>query len=212
MATDLLHSCSFSGVVKIVEDQRLVEQHTPSQRGVWSKSDLQALLADRHPASFARRINSLIKQGTLRRFVRGHYVSREFDLATLSQRLGPDSYVSFATVLAEQLVIGPRPLRQILACRTGATRTYRALGFEIVHLHIAGHLDFGHSNRNGVQVADAEKATLDSLYFHQRGRSYPFDIYTDLDVSKLDRARIRRYLARYRNPKFVAFAKEVLGA
>lgn len=178
--------------------------------GVLSKADLQTLLAERHPAAFTRRAKALVDLGTLRRFVRGFYVTDPFDLPTLSQRLAPGSCVSFHTVLARHLVIGPRPERQLLAVKQGASRTYRALGHEIVHLSIAPHLDFGHTVQDGVRYADAEKATLDVLYFHLRGRRYPFDIHSDLDLAKLNPRRLRDYLDRYKNPKFVAFAKRVL--
>lgn len=191
-------------------DAELVERVRVAQRGVFTKADLQVLLGERHSAAFTRRVRALVEVGVLRRFVRGIYVHREFDLPTLSQRLAPDSYASFGTVLARQLVIGTRPERQLLAAKPGRAHVYRGLDVEIVHLHIAPHLDFGHAVEHGVRWADAEKAVLDTLYFHLRGRRYPFDIYSDLDVTRLDQERLKAYLARYRNPKFVAFAAGVL--
>ena len=97
-----------------------------------------------------------------------------------------------------------------IAARPGRAHAYRGLGVEIVHVHIAPHLDFGHDTVDGVRWADPEKAALDALYFHLRGRRYPFDVYSDLDLSRLDATRLEDYLARYRNPKFVAFARSVL--
>jgi len=181
------------------------------QRGVLSKADLQAVLAERHRAAFARRANALVRSGAVRRFCRGWYVTPAFDLATLSQRLGPRSYVSFHTVLAEHLIVGTASARHLIACTTGQAQTYRGLDHEIVHLHIAEHLDFGHAPRDGVKFADAEKAVLDVLYFHVRGRRFPFDIHSDLDLTRLDQRRLRSYVRRYRNPKFVTFAERVLG-
>ncbi len=58
--------------------------------------------------------------------------------------------------------------------------------------------------------ADPEKAVLDTLYFHLRGRRYVFDIYSDLAIEKLDMDRVRTYLKRYRNPRFVSFATGLL--
>jgi len=139
------------------------------------------------------------------------YVRDGFDLPTLSQRLAPDSYISFGNALARHLVIGTLPERQILAARPSTAHTYTGLGYEVVHVHIAPHLDFGHNVEQGVRWADAEKATLDTLYFHLRGRCYPFDIYSDIDPARLDRARLELYLERYRNPRFIAFARGVLG-
>ncbi len=192
-------------------DVETVRGLTATQRGVFSKADLQVLLAERHPAAFVRRMTALERAGVLRRFSRGMYVSDDFDLPTLSQRIAPDSYVSFGNALARKLVIGTRPERQLLAAKPGRAHEYRRLGYEIVHVQIAAHLDFGHEVVDGVRWADAEKATLDALYFHLRGRRYPFDVFSDIDPARLDRKRLATYLERYRNPRFVAFARGVLG-
>jgi hypothetical protein len=191
-------------------DARLVADLATAQRGVFAKQDLQTALAERHPAAFGRRVRALVAHRVLRRFCRGWYVAEHFDLPTLSQRLAPISYVSFGTVLARELLVGTNPARQVVAAKVGRGRSYRALGFEVVHVGIAPHLNFGHSSIDGVEFADAEKAVLDVLYFHLRGRRYPFDIYSDVRYDRLDRQRLRVYLPRYRNPKFVAFARRVL--
>ncbi len=193
----------------MADAERIAKMAEP-QQGVFTRADLQVVLAERHPAAFTRRVRALIEAGVLRRFSRGVYVRDGFDLPTLSQRLAPDSYVSFGDVLARHLIIGTRPTRQLIAAKPGRAHVYRGLGIEIVHVHIAPHLDFGHMAENGVRWADAEKATLDTLYFHLRGRRYPFDVYSDLDVARLDAARLEDYLTRFRNPKFVAFARGVL--
>ncbi len=192
-------------------DARTVARIASAQRGVLSKADLQTLLGEPHPAAFTRRVQALERSKVLARFSRGFYVHDPFDLPTLSQRLAPECYVSFGTVLARAMLIGPRPERQLIAAKVGRARAYQALGYEILHLHIAPHLDFGHTAIDGVKWADAEKAVLDVLYFHLRGRRYTFDLHSDIDYTQLDRRRLGAYLKRYRNPKFVAFAERILG-
>jgi len=152
----------------------------------------------------------LVQAGVLRRFLRGWYVAETFDLPTLSQRLAPDSYVSFGNVLARNLLIGTSPERQVMAAKVGRGRTYQALGFQIVHLGLARHLHFGYEVQGGVEFADSEKAVLDVLYFHMRGQTFFFDPFSDIDFTRLDSAQLRRYLARYKNPKFVSFVFNVL--
>lgn len=191
-------------------DEALVLRLLAEQRGVLSKADLQTALAEPHPAAFKRRAATLERSGVLRRFVRGWYVGAEFDLPTLSQRLAPDSCVTCHTVLARELIIGPRPERQLIATKPGRARTYRGADHEVVHLHQAPHLDFGHRVIDGVRYALPEKAVLDVLYFHLRGRRQPFDLHSDLDLSRFDRALLRRFLSRYRNPRFRAFAERIL--
>lgn len=191
-------------------DARIIQGLEQPQRGVFSKADLQTALAERHPAAFARRIDALLNLGILRRFSRGWYVTEDFDLATLSQRLAPASYISFSTVLARHLIVGPDPKDGIVAVKTGRPRRY-ALGDSVIeHVSVNDALLFGFETVDGVRYADAEKACIDTLYFHLRGRRYPFDIYSDMAVDRLDQARVRHYLERYNNPRFVAFAEGVL--
>lgn len=172
--------------------------------------DLQIALGEKHRTGFNRRLKALQTNGVLRRFVRGWYVARDFELATLSQRIAPESYVSFATVLAQSLLVGTSPKNRLIAAKIGRTRKYAAFGYEIVHVGIARHLFFGFETRDGVRFADKEKAVLDVLYFHLRGRVYPFDLYSDIRFEELDRRRIQKYLKRYENPKFIAFAENAL--
>jgi len=196
--------------MNVAVDDRLLRRLAPAQRGVFSKADLQGALGEKHPAALARRIRALQEVGVLRRFVRGWYVATEFDLPTLSQRIAPRSYLSFGTVLARKLLVGSAPARQVMGAKVGRARRYSGLGVEVVHVGIAPHLDFGHRPVDGVDWADAEKAVLDVLYFHLRGRRYVFDIYSDIAFERLDGDRLRAYLKHYRNPRFVAFAKGLL--
>lgn len=192
-------------------DALIIQQLSPAQRGVFSKADLKTALAERHAAAFVRRVDSLVRGDVLRRFIRGWYVAETFDLATLSQRIGPGSCVSFGTVLARELLIGTKSERRIIATKVGPRRAYSGLGHEIVHVSIAAHLEFGCTTTDGVRRADPEKAALDTLYFHLRGRRYVFDVYSDVRYDRLDQARLTEYLSRYRNPRFVSFARRVLG-
>jgi hypothetical protein len=196
--------------MKAVADLQVLRRLEAPQRGVFSKADLQTAFAERHPAAFVRRVNVLLEHGALRRFCRGWYVTEGFDLATLSQRLAPESYVSFSTVLARNLIIGPSPEGRIVAVKVGRPRRYADGDDVIEHVSVTEDLLFGYSAIDGVRSADAEKAFLDTLYFHLRGRRYPFDIFSDMAVDRLDHDRVADYLARYRNPKFVVFAEGVL--
>jgi len=196
--------------MKIMRDNQLLTRLDPYQKGVYSKSDLQTAFGEPHPAAFSRRINALLEQDVLNRFCRGWYIRPGFDLATLSQRLAPASYISFGTVLARELIIGTNPVRQIIAVKTGPPRLYTHGGYSIENVSTIPDLKFGFTNENGICFADAEKAVLDTMYYHLRGRRYPFDIYSDLSLGKLDKERFFGYLSRYNNPKFVSFVEGMM--
>jgi hypothetical protein len=199
-------------MMNAIADVRVVRGLEGPQRGVFSKGDLQTAFREQHPAAFVRRIDALLDNGVLRRFCRGWYVTESFDLATLSQRLAPGSVISFTTVLARHLVVGPSPETSIVAVKTGRPRRHTDGEHLIEHVSITARLLFGFSTIDGVRYADPEKAFLDTLYFHLRGRRYQFDIYSDVAVDTLDHERIRDYLSRYRNPKFVSFVEGMLAS
>jgi hypothetical protein len=62
----------------------------------------------------------------------------------------------------------------------------------------------------GFYIADAEKAFLDTLFFYQSGYDFSFNVYSDIDVSRLNPKKIERYLRLYPNPKFKVFVRSVL--
>lgn len=150
----------------------------------------------------------------LMRFCRGLYVTPECDLAMVSQRLAPISYISCGSILARALIIGSVPQKTVYAIKLGPSRTYRSSVGAVVHLGLGPRtrdLFFGfRATDSGICYADNEKAFLDTLYFYQSGYKFSFHISADIDVSRLDVARVRRYLRRYKNPKFVQFVKGVL--
>ena len=128
-----------------IADARVVRDLAKPQRGVFSTGDLQTALQERHPAAFVRRVGALLEHDVLRRFCRGWYVTEGFDLATLSQRLAPESVVSFTTVLARNLIVGPSPEGTLVAVKTGRPRRYTDGTHVIEHVSIAPKLLFGFS-------------------------------------------------------------------
>jgi len=197
--------------MKLADDSDLIRSLEPGQRGVFSKGDLQSAFAERHPAAFSRRVNALVARRVLSRFVRGWYVTDQVDLSVLSQRISPESYISMETILSGALMVGSSQNLGVTAVKTGRSRVYEGSGLRVVHLGVKPSLLFGFTTTGGIRRADPEKATLDTLYFHLRGRRYPFDIYSDVDYSGLNSETMLNYLNAYKNPRFVAFVKGVVG-
>ncbi len=196
--------------MKSVDDVRSIERLRRAQRGVFSLQDLRTAFSEPHDAALHRRIDKLLAAGALRRFGTGFYVAETFELEVLCQRIAPDSAVSFESVLARELVIGPLPVNSVSAVRDGRGATWSAHGTSVIYHHLAPHLRFGEVTRDGVRRTDAEKAMLDVLTFHLRGRRALFDLYDDVNLKRLDKKKLAKYLDRYQNPKLVAFARDVL--
>lgn len=193
-------------------NSKLIEKWAAEFRGVFSLADLRNLLDPTSDTVLFQRLKSLRALGVIRRFGRSFYVTEGFSLETLSSRICPDSCISFATVLADALVIGSIPANTVTAVKCGPSREYLSDWGNVVHLGLAGHLLFGYTVRDGVRYADKEKAFLDTVYYYQKGRRYSFDPYTDVNIDLLDREQLRRYIGRYRNPGFATFVEGFLNA
>jgi hypothetical protein len=181
-------------------------------RGVFSLSDLRNLLQANNRGVLYRALRDLEQAGIVSRFCRGFYVTPEFDPMVLSQRLCPDSYISFGNALARHLLIGSVPRYRIRAAKTGPKRVYMNGEYRIEQLSLKPDLVFGYEVIDGVRIALPEKAVLDTLYLYRRGVRFSFDVYTDVDYGQLDRALIRSYLGEYKNPVFVDFAGRLTNA
>jgi hypothetical protein len=181
-------------------------------RGVFALSDLRNLLQTDNRDVLYRSINDLQEAGVLSRFSRGFYITRDFDPLVLSQRISPGSYVSFGNALARQMLVGSAPRYRVRAAKAGPKRVYSNGEYRIEHLSLKPELNIGYEIVDGIRMALPEKAVLDTLYFYRLGISFSFDVYTDIDFSRLDRSVVREFLQKYRNPVFVDFARSVLDA
>jgi hypothetical protein len=181
------------------------------QNFVFSEIDLKVLLNTRYDQSFYRAYNQLETMGLVKRFSRGIYVAPGFNLIEVNRKIAPESYVSFEYVLAKNSLIGTYSsglLRSVMT--TGRARRFRFKDNLIEQLKIKKELYFGFNTIDGYNIATPEKAFIDCLYFYTKGKKYSFDIFSDIDLSMLDRKLMARYLLKYENPKFVAFVKGVL--
>jgi len=197
---------------RVFSDYQLVERHAGAMQGVFAVSDLRNLLAPASSVDLFRRIDNLQKHGVLRRFCKSVYVADPFDMEMLSCRINPESYVSCGNVLSRHLLIGVIPAHTVTGVKVGRGRRYGNGMGTVVHLGIRPQLMVGIEFEAGVRRANAEKAYLDCLYFHQKGHRFSFDVRGDVDIGRLDRERISQYLKHYRNVKFIRFVENCLNA
>jgi len=175
--------------------------------GVFSNRDLSNLFNEINPVSLNRRIKRLKQSDVMDRFIRGYYTADDIDINTLSARINPESYISLSSVLAQEMLIGSIPVRTVYAIKTGKNRIYRNKNITLHYLGIAPHLFFGYKSKNGVNSATPEKALLDTLYFYQKGMRFSFNIFTDIDIARVDKTLVMEYLKQYKNPRFISFVK-----
>ncbi|MCB1190208.1 MAG: hypothetical protein H7A23_08225 [Leptospiraceae bacterium] len=193
--------------MKKIEIYKKIMSFEKNMRGVFLYSDLRTILNCTHLNTFYRIINELVSSKILFKFTRNVYLTENFDKNALSQKLYSKSYISFESILAENLIIGSVPVYRTRAVKVGKKRSYNSDLVRIEHYGISNELFFGYQNINGIKKATKEKAVLDTLYFYCKGLSFYFDVYSDMNLKYLDMKIIYEYLENYRNPKFVKFAK-----
>ena len=194
----------------ILRKASLLQKTAPQQQGVFSVSDLQVLLQMRSPALFYRTLKELIENGFLEQFSRAFYVTPNFNPWVLSMRLCPESYISLSTILAKNNLIGTISQKTLYAVKIGKGRNYQSPFLQILHVGITESLFFGFERKEGIQIADSEKAYLDTLYFYQFGHHFSFNVFSDIYRSDLDRKKLMQYLSKYKSPKFVSFVEGIL--
>ena len=192
-----------------------IEALATPQRGIFTIHGLKNLFQVSDVSSLNQKLKPYRKANILLRFSRGYYVTKNCDLEALSQRICPNSAISFGNVLAKELLIGAVPKKTVYATKAGKSRTYSSQPGHIVHLGFTGSqagrlVSLGSHWEGGICYADKEKAFLDTLYFYQWGRKFSFNIYSDIHTSLLDKRKIKRYLRHYQNPKFQKFVLGVL--
>lgn len=194
----------------IFKNAELIRRYAADVGGVFELSDLKSIFPLMPAKVLYRRLGEMERAGLLKRFARGIYLAEKFEPAVLSQKLCPESYVSFERVLAKHMLIGTVPANELKAVKIGKRRLYASDELTIVHLGIDKELFFGFESEGGVNFATKEKALLDTLYFYVKGEKFFFDIHSDIDLKKIDAAVIKKYLKKYKNPKFVSFVKNYL--
>ncbi|MDA3799416.1 MAG: hypothetical protein PF692_10080 [Kiritimatiellae bacterium] len=187
-----------------------IQEFAPQLNGVFSLSDLKNIIFAKNKAALYRALTQITEAGMLKQFCRGFYVTDNFDIKVLSQRICPNSYISFGTVLSESLLIGSIPKYRVMAVKLGKSRIYSNKEYTVNQLGISKSLFKGFNNLNGVNIATAEKAFIDTLYFYKKGFKFSFDIYTDIDIDALDKTVLNKYLEDYKDARFVSFVKGVV--
>ncbi len=180
--------------------------------GVYSTSDLSVVLDRPRPSRLTEAIGALLAGGVLLRLRRGLYVDRlrgyRPEIAGL--RWVAPSYLSTETALdrhrlCETGILAFTFVTTRLIARCGQA-VRRLEGREFVFRHIAPHLFFGFQAADGgLLMADPEKSALDFLYFHYKKHRSVVAV-ADIDFSRLDAARYRRYLQAYRQAGFSDYA------
>jgi len=191
-----------------INSYKAIQQWAKDLEGVFTIADLKVALNENAEATFYRKLDKLVNDGTLIKVKRGIYTTRDATLTTISSRIDPTSYISTGTVLAQKAIIGSIPARKVQAVKMGRPRTYRCELGIIEHLSINPKYYFGFRPLNGILQATPEKAYLDICYYCFKGKSFSFNPASDINIQDLDFGIIAGYLDRF-DKRFVTFFNSI---
>lgn len=178
---------------------------------VFTLKDLKILFSSScTEAALFKKIERAIKDKVLIKIKRGMYATPDASLANISARIAPESYLSTGSILAEHLVIGSIPEKRVQAIKLGPSRIYKTELGTIEHLGIDKRYFFGFEEKQGIKKAEPEKAFLDACYFAWKGKSFSFDISSDIARERLQKSLLLEYVSRY-DRRFQSFFYRVAG-
>jgi predicted transcriptional regulator of viral defense system len=177
-------------------DIQLVQNLVRFNKPYWSVADLQKILGYKNRPTLLVVLHRLVSQGVLTRMRRGIYrVSiNSVEGALLANLLYTPSYLSFESALSRYGILSQMPYTITLAT-TRRSKKMTLDGAAVEYRQLRGDLFFGHRLEKGLDIAEPEKALLDTLYLMKRGKlSLALE---ELDLSGLSPRKLDAYGSRF---------------
>ncbi|MBI4068330.1 type IV toxin-antitoxin system AbiEi family antitoxin domain-containing protein [Candidatus Kaiserbacteria bacterium] len=198
-------------MAKLVNQHHFVAKIKRKQLGLFSKRDVQALFkVSTVSATFL--LHRYTKRGIILKVKRGLYTLPDLlpPDTYIANRLYSPSYVSREFALSYHGII-PETVYVVTSVSTKAARRFEALGKLYTYRRIKKEAFTGYSTirQNGFSfnIADAEKAFVDALYYRVIFREQPMNRFSK---KKIDPAKALRYAALFGNRKLIAILKQTL--
>ena len=141
-------------------------------------------------------LNRLVKKGVLIRLKRGVYKPEfeSLELEKIANELYYPSYLSFESALSRFGILNQIPYTLTFA----TNRTSKRLNFtnrEVEYRQLKDDLFFGYSLKNGIYIAEPEKAILDQLYIISKGRILKDT--SEWSLVDLDKLKFLKYAKKF---------------
>lgn len=158
-------------------------------------ADLEKIL-ERKRDSLAVLVHRLVKDGFLIRLQPGIYTTPEkfAKLDRIANQLYYPSYLSFDTVLGRGGILNQIPYSLTFAT-TRKSKRITLGGTDVIYSQLKPELYFGYELKQGINIAEPEKALLDQLYLVSLGKtSLDFE---ELNLIDLDKKKFLTYAAKF---------------
>src|SRR3990167_8952276 len=180
-----------------MKKNQLIEKIEHLGKDVFDISDVKKLFpAEAH-------INTTIKRlrdsTVITQITRGVYMLRghSFDVEKLATTIYYPSYISFESALSKYGIIN-QGLYKITLATTRHSKKTVLLQTECEYSKLSQDLFFGFSLVNGIYIAEAEKAFLDTLYLIALGKRKTS--HSEWSLDDLDKNKVLKYAKPFGKP------------
>lgn len=164
-------------------------------RGFFTTADLEKITGLGRD-SLKVSVNRLVKKEVLTRFKRGVYQLSlsTVDVKKVANQLYYPSYVSFETALSYYGILSQIPSTQTFATMKKSKKMTIA-NTEVEYTQLKKELYFGYTFKQGIYIAQPEKALLDELYLVSRGkRTIQIE---ELDMKDINKDKLNTYAEKF---------------
>lgn len=162
---------------------------------------VQAL--DSPPQHVSTQLTRLVQKGVLTKIAKGWY-ENPFNPASpeeIAMRLRYPAYLSMEYLLSKESILSQRTFTlTVMSLKRRYTFTVKDTKLE--YHQLSKPLFFGYTTRNGIHIAEPEKALLDLLYIRgtkstNNGEENVFSLMDDMYLEELHSQKVQTYLTRF---------------
>lgn len=164
-------------------------------KAYFTTTDLRKLFPS-EKEGFTTFLKRLVDKEVLIRLTKGIYAvrGRSWEIDRIANQLYYPSYLSFVTVLGRGGILNQIPYSLTFAT-TRKSKRITLGGTDVIYSQLKPDLYFGYEMKQGVNIAEPEKALLDQLYLVCLGKgSLDFE---ELNLIDLDKKKFLNYAAKF---------------
>ncbi|MFH1661762.1 MAG: type IV toxin-antitoxin system AbiEi family antitoxin domain-containing protein [Candidatus Falkowbacteria bacterium] len=145
-------------------------------------------------------LSRMVKRGEIVKLARGLYANDlvKIDWGKLAVEYYHPSYLSFEWALARYNILSQQP-HQLTLATTKRSETAEIRDKIIIYHRLKINLFWGYINKNGILIAEPEKAFLDLAYLSLNGYA-KFDP-DEMNLELLNKSKLKKYLKKFDNKK-----------
>lgn len=158
-------------------------------------------------------LKKIVDNNILIKIERGKYLlaSKNIETFNIANLLYTPSYISFETALNFYGILSQFPY-EITSVTTKKSINKKIEDINYSYVHVKNDLFFGYEKKNGILIAEPEKALLDQMYLASKGlKKINIDEY---DFSIIKKGKLREYYFKYsmskQNKKMTEIMDQIL--